>query len=206
MDSLPAEVVYLILKLSHQAGPQIARLACLSNDFRRMADQWLWLWHCRDQLAKNLEIPEGAAAVGFNIERFQRVLDAMKSDDLKALGKLLHWCPGVRRAVMRGRESRPWRHVDSNGDSNGSSSSCSDVTEDATWCAVPDEEEHARGRPHLQSPSFVLLPNISRIMLSLTCRRHVEGMVDDVEFSLAQGFVFHFKSSVLYRRVSPRSV
>ncbi|GJP36192.1 hypothetical protein CLOM_g20715 [Closterium sp. NIES-68] len=53
MDALPPDVVYAVLRLAQPAGPSIARVACVSTTFARMAKESLWRWHCRDHLASH---------------------------------------------------------------------------------------------------------------------------------------------------------
>ncbi|GJP36193.1 hypothetical protein CLOM_g20716 [Closterium sp. NIES-68] len=51
MDALPPDVVYAVLCPAQPTGSAIARVACVSMAFARMAKESLWRWHCHDHLA-----------------------------------------------------------------------------------------------------------------------------------------------------------
>ncbi|CAI5487369.1 unnamed protein product [Closterium sp. Naga37s-1] len=162
MESLPPDVVYTVLRLAQPAGLQIARLACVSTGFARMAKEHLWRWHCRDQLAFDASpsdaqrsdsetVPDAADAnavddkaaanrvsgedPNFSRQLLDRMLRSMENEETLSLAKLVNVCPGVRPALQRGRVYKAMN------------CGCSDRSECACWEPLASPEGYSSA-PH----------------------------------------------------------
>ncbi|CAI5478724.1 unnamed protein product [Closterium sp. Yama58-4] len=227
MESLPPDVVYAVLRLAQPTGQPIARLACVSTGFARMAKEHLWRWHCRDQLALDASpsdaqrsdseattsssranpdranaVKDALAAITASLEdpismreRLERMLHDMGSEEVFNLAKLVNVCPGVRPALLRGREFKAMNC------GCGSSLQC------ACWKPVPSEV-HPSSAPHVHPSKFEIMdvvrsgvPEMHFVMFACFVHQHEE--YDAVPFFLIRGHVIDFQSSKMYESQTP---
>ncbi|CAI5500891.1 unnamed protein product [Closterium sp. Naga37s-1] len=220
MESLPADVVYTVLRLAQPAGLQIARLACVSTGFARMAKEHLWRWHCRDQLAVDAspsdaqrsdskavadanavrDAPAAITASGedpeYRRERLERMLHDMGSEEVLTLAKLVNLCPGVRPALLRGREYKAMIC------GCGSSLQC------ACWQPFASVEGHPSSAPHFRPGKFEIMDIVRAGVpavhfLISSCFVHLREEHDAVPFLLIRGLDMDFQSSKMYESQTP---
>ncbi|CAI5500890.1 unnamed protein product, partial [Closterium sp. Naga37s-1] len=223
MESLPPVVVYTVLRLAQPSGLPIARLACVSTGFARMAKEHLWRWHCRDQLALDASpsdarrsdsearansaranaVKDALAAITANREdpisrreRLERMLHDMGSEEVFTLAKLVNVCPGVRPALLRGREYKAMNC------GCGSSLQC------ACWQPFASVEGHPSSAPHFHPSKFEIMdifrsgvPEVHFVMFACLVHEHEEH--DAVPFFLIRGLVMDFQSFKMYESQTP---
>ncbi|CAI5487368.1 unnamed protein product [Closterium sp. Naga37s-1] len=228
MESLPPDVVYTVLRLAQPTGLPIARLACVSTGFARMAKKHLWRWHCRDQLGLDASlgdaeradseavadaanarrrradaVRDAIAAITASVEdpismreRLDRMLHDMGAEEVFTLAKLVNVCPGVRPALLRGREYKAMNC------GCGSSLQC------ACWQPFASPEGHPSSAPHFRPAKFeimdVVLSGVPEVhFLMFACFVHQREEHDDVPFLVIRGLVMDFESSKMYESQTP---
>ncbi|CAI5500887.1 unnamed protein product [Closterium sp. Naga37s-1] len=222
MESLPPDVVYTVLRLAQPSGLPIARLACVSTGFARMAKEHLWRWHCRDQLALDASpsdarrsdseaVPDAAVADAvddeaaanrvsgedpkFSRELLDRMLRSMENEETLSLAKLVNVCPGVRPSLQRGRVYKAMN------------CGCSDRSECACWEPLASPEGYSSA-PHCHCLSKFEIMAVNRTgaptvhFLIFGCYTHSGEERSDMPCVLIRGIVMDFKSSKMYELAS----
>ncbi|CAI5478723.1 unnamed protein product [Closterium sp. Yama58-4] len=223
MESLPPDVLYTVLRLAQPSGLPIARLACVSTGFARMAKEHLWRWHCRDQLALDASpgdaqrsdseagadaadanaVGDAAAATTvsgedpkFGRELLNRMLRSMESEEILNLAKLVNVCPGVRTALRRGKVYKAMN------------CGCSDRSECPCWEPLPSPEDLPDSAPHCHCLRKFEIMAVNRTgapavhFLILGCFSHSSEELNDMPFVLIRGIVMDFHSSKMYELAS----